>query len=88
MGMLTDRADMTLDVYRGRKTTIQQQQQQFMLRTGLSIFSIGMLGLRTTFIMEDKVSKFWFTTYEVDKISCKLVDCSFEPLGVQNMIKL
>ena len=25
---LTDRADMTLDVYRGRKTTIQQQQQQ------------------------------------------------------------
>ena len=25
---LTDRHDMTLDVYRGRKTTIQQQQQQ------------------------------------------------------------
>ena len=25
--MLTDRPDMTLDVYRGRKTTIQQQQQ-------------------------------------------------------------
>ena len=24
---LTDRLDMTLDVYRGRKTTIQQQQQ-------------------------------------------------------------
>ena len=24
----TDRPDMTLDVYRGRKTTIQQQQQQ------------------------------------------------------------
>ena len=24
---LTDRADMTLDVYRGRKTTMQQQQQ-------------------------------------------------------------
>ena len=24
---LTDRPDMTLDVYRGRKTTIQQQQQ-------------------------------------------------------------
>ena len=24
---LTDRSDMTLDVYRGRKTTIQQQQQ-------------------------------------------------------------
>ena len=25
---LTDRSDMTLDVYRGRKTTMQQQQQQ------------------------------------------------------------
>ena len=25
---LTDRPDMTLDVYRGRKTTIQQQQRQ------------------------------------------------------------
>ena len=25
---LTDRPDMTLDVYRGRKTIIQQQQQQ------------------------------------------------------------
>ena len=25
---LTDRPDMTLDVYRGRKTTNQQQQQQ------------------------------------------------------------
>ena len=28
---LTDRPDMTLDVYRGRKTTIQQQQQQLVV---------------------------------------------------------
>ena len=28
MVRLTDRPDMTLDVYRGRKTTMQQQQQQ------------------------------------------------------------
>ena len=28
MVMLIDRPDMTLDVYRGRKTTIQQQQHQ------------------------------------------------------------
>ena len=28
---LTDRPDMTLDVYRGRKTTTQQQQQNFLL---------------------------------------------------------
>ena len=27
MVRLTDRPDMTLDVYRGRKTTMQQQQQ-------------------------------------------------------------
>ena len=36
MVRLTDRPDMTLDVYRGRKTTIQQQQQQH-----LSIRLIG-----------------------------------------------
>ena len=29
---LTDRPDMTLDVYRGRKTTIQQQQINAILR--------------------------------------------------------
>ena len=28
MVRLTDCPDMTLDVYRGRKTTVQQQQQQ------------------------------------------------------------
>ena len=28
VGRLTDRPDMTLDVYRGRKTTTQQQQIQ------------------------------------------------------------
>ena len=37
---LTDRPDMTLDVYRGRKTTIQQQQQHLwyhenMFETGI-----------------------------------------------------
>ena len=31
---LTDRPDMTLDVYRGRKTTMQQQQQTNPLYTG------------------------------------------------------
>ena len=44
---LTDRPDMILDVYRGRKTTIQQQQHQrsdfciyvFMLLFSFSIFS-------------------------------------------------
>ena len=31
---LTDRPDMTLDVYHGRKTTIQQQQQQSLAGAG------------------------------------------------------
>ena len=31
MVRLTDRPDMTLDVYRGRKTAIQQQQQLFLV---------------------------------------------------------
>ena len=36
---LTDRPDMTLDVYCGRKTTIQQQQQQLMhIFNGLVLF--------------------------------------------------
>ena len=38
---LTDRPDMTLDVYRGRKTTIQQQQQLYDPRV-LTVFeSLG-----------------------------------------------
>ena len=32
MVRLTDRPDMTLDVYRGRKTTMQQQQQLIVKR--------------------------------------------------------
>ena len=32
---LTDRPDMTLDVYRGRKTTMQQQQQPVKLLTAV-----------------------------------------------------
>ena len=36
---LTDRPDMTLDVYRGRKTTIQQQQDA-PINTSMPIFTI------------------------------------------------
>ena len=35
MVRITDRPDMTLDVYRGRKTTIQQQQQHKMLKNSI-----------------------------------------------------
>ena len=36
---LTDRPDMTLDVYRGRKTTMQQQQIKAVLRVAESSLS-------------------------------------------------
>ena len=39
---LTDRPDMTLDVYRGRKTTIQQQQPRLpTLAKNDTIFGLG-----------------------------------------------
>ena len=34
---LTDRPDMTLDVYRGRKTIMQQQQQSFNAKVFMSL---------------------------------------------------
>ena len=37
---LTERPDMTLDVYRGRKTTIQQQQQQQVLGILMGVFTL------------------------------------------------
>ena len=39
---LTDRPDMTLDVYRGRKTTMQQQQQIFLFIEVLETFQVVM----------------------------------------------
>ena len=38
MVRLTDHPDMTLDVYRGRKTTTQQQQQPFHVRLIICTF--------------------------------------------------
>ena len=59
---LTDRPDMTLDVYRGRKTTIQQQQQPRLVSTPYSrllistafvvvsrVGSLGVTGVNKTF---------------------------------------
>ena len=39
MVRLTDHPDMTLDVYCGRKTTMQQQQQQTGIEEGLYFFT-------------------------------------------------
>ena len=41
---LTDRPDMTLDVYRGRKTTMQQQQQQSSLQINISAKVKSLIG--------------------------------------------
>ena len=38
--MLTDRPDMTLDVYSGHKTTTQQQQQQNLNLRRCSVFDV------------------------------------------------
>ena len=43
MVRLTDRPDMTLDVYRGRKTTMQQQQQ-------LSLYTVTVV-LASSFVL-------------------------------------
>ena len=48
---LTDRPDMTLDVYRGRKTAAQQQQQQqavFLLLFPSSASKIGVISENVT----------------------------------------
>ena len=39
---LTDRPDMTLDVYRGRKTTMQQQQNYWLLSFAI-IFPVSLM---------------------------------------------
>ena len=38
---LTDHPDMTLDVYRGRKTTMQQQQQHISLTNGWNLTKLA-----------------------------------------------
>ena len=41
MVRLTDRPDMTLDVYRGRKTTKQQQQQLSQINVSIWTMNYG-----------------------------------------------
>ena len=49
---LTDRPDMTLDVYRGRKTTMQQQQQQQPVSSSvyLLIFVLSMCPVQSSLL--------------------------------------
>ena len=43
---LTDRPDMTLDVYRGRKTTTQQQQQLYVVFHNLEPPNVGLVDIK------------------------------------------
>ena len=45
MVRLTDRPDMTLDVYGGCKTTTQQQQQSGVTTIALPVFQTGKLNM-------------------------------------------
>ena len=48
---LTDRPDMTLDFYRGRKTTMQQQQQNFKESNDEQVCSYRPRGYKTFFVL-------------------------------------
>ena len=50
MVRLTDRPDMTLGVNRGRKTTIQQQQQSICVVKFCTMIYDGWLGVLTSFL--------------------------------------
>ena len=54
MVRLTDRPDMTLDVYRGRKTTTQRQQQNPLIQEG----HLSVTG-------ESMCIKYWLSAKEV-----------------------
>ena len=72
---------------RGTDASTESVKDLGEMLTVLLIFFICMLGLRTIFIMEDNDIKILFCcTFEMDKISCKHVNWSFEPHDVQNMI--
>ena len=53
---LTDRPDMTIDVYRGRKTTTQQQQQQRSYFKILKGENCNVIGSITVFTIQLKIS--------------------------------
>ena len=52
---LTDRPDMTLDVYRGRKTTTQQQQLS--IKTTVLVQLCTLVGLYTVTVLETQENK-------------------------------
>ena len=69
MVRLTDRPDMTLDVYRGRKTTIQQQQCMYgkvlnpiALRKAKIVYNFGLSQCNRVKLWDKKELNFPFGT--------------------------
>ena len=75
MVRLTDRPDMTLDVYRGRITTIQQQQQfmGFQVRMDLNIANDVIL---LTFMVSSKLAdKYLLSAVKQHTTSTRCLTC-------------
>ena len=61
---LTDRPDMTLDVYRGRKTAIQQQQQPLTVSStlGMAAYILHVTHFLTMLYLPMKFHQIWFSS--------------------------
>ena len=70
---LTDRPDMTLDVYRGRKTTIQQQSSSCTsVQTSYKEKNLCLGGLRTVDVHMNSHVTFLSKTFPTDLTSKRL----------------
>ena len=68
---LTDRSDMTLDVYHGRKTTIQQQQQLFALSQLILWYTVRFNSLTTKSRWQNFVCKFSLRIQRLEDKHCR-----------------
>ena len=73
---LTDRPDMTLDIYRGRKTTMQLQKKQLNIRYGAK-FTISYCVLSNSFVSRDPVCHSSLPAVQIaNQYSCGLAHTS------------
>ena len=68
---LTDRPDMTLDVYRGRKTTMQQQQHNNNGHVNLTILQLTFSGSNTDGSFTMAVSNSLLSPLEKKSHNCR-----------------
>ena len=77
---LTDRPDMTLDVYRGRKTKIQQQQHSDKIHKNKINFYRAGMRYRQSYVIDNfldvtRVSPRDYAIHQFDLSSCSLKLC-------------